>query len=229
MPTILIVDDEQDIRELIIVNLVREEPYKVVEAANGLEALELARKERPDLVILDLMLPEKDGYEVYKELRDDARTRSIPVIMLTARGRLDEKITGLERGADDYLTKPFSPRELVLRVRNLLRRSVSKPGEAVIETGPFRLDKNALKLYLSDEEVDLTSTEFKLLLSLIESPGITQERADLLKKVWGYSDMIQTRTLDTHIKRLREKLGDRGEAIETVRGVGYRFADEVIG
>lgn len=225
MPTILIVDDEEDIRELIIVNLAREEPYRILEAANGLEALQLAQEEKPDLIILDLMLPELDGYSVQKELREDARTRHIPVIMLTARGRLDEKITGLESGADDYMTKPFSPRELVLRIRNMLKRSRSSTSESVVETGAFRLDKNALRLHVSDNEVDLTSTEFKLLLCLIEAPGITQERGELLKKVWGYSDMIQTRTLDTHIKRLREKLGAHGESIETVRGIGYRFSD----
>ncbi len=226
MPSILIVDDEEDIRELIAVNLLREENYKLFEATNGLEALNLAQSERPDLIILDLMLPEMDGLTVYKNIREDARTRSIPVIMLTARGRLEEKIEGLELGADDYLSKPFSPKELMLRVRNLLRRTNPKAGGSVVESGAFSLDKNALKLHLEGEEIELTATEFKLLLSLIESPGITQERADLLKKVWGYSDMIQTRTLDTHIKRVREKLGTHGNSIETVRGVGYRFLEE---
>src|SRR5690606_35288938 len=150
---------------------------------------------------------------------------SIPVIMLTARGRLEEKITGLELGADDYMAKPFSPKELMLRVRNLLRRTNQNHHSSVIVSGPFSLDKNALKLLLDGSPIDLTSTEFKLLLSMIESPGITQERGDLLKKIWGYSDLIQTRTLDTHIKRLREKLGKHGNSIETVRGVGYRFLE----
>ncbi|MAS92536.1 MAG: DNA-binding response regulator [Verrucomicrobiales bacterium] len=225
MPTILIVDDEDDIRELIAVNLMREENYKLLEAKDGLEALDLSKNKKPDLIILDLMLPEMDGVKVYKKLRDDVRTESIPVIMLTARGRLEEKIAGLEMGADDYMPKPFSPKELMLRVRNLLRRSNPNHGGNLIESGPFSLDKSALKLHLEGEEIELTATEFKLLLSLIESPGITQERGDLLRKVWGYSDMIQTRTLDTHIKRLREKLGGFGEAIETVRGVGYRFSE----
>ncbi|MEM6278614.1 MAG: response regulator transcription factor [Verrucomicrobiota bacterium] len=225
MPTILIVDDEEDIRELIAINLMREEKYTLLEAVNGLEALHLAKTKRPDLIILDLMLPEMDGLTVHKNLREDPRTVNTPVIMLTARGRLEEKIQGLEMGADDYLSKPFSPKELILRVRNLLRRTNQNQGGSLIESGPFSLDKNALKLHLEGEEIELTATEFKLLLSLIESPGITQERGDLLKKVWGYSDMIQTRTLDTHIKRLREKLGDNGNSIETVRGVGYRFLE----
>ncbi len=225
MPTILIVDDEEDIRELISVSLMREEDYKLLEAVNGLEALQLARATRPDLIILDLMLPEMDGLTVYKNLREDARTNSIPVIMLTARGRLEEKIMGLGLGADDYMAKPFSPKELMLRVRNLLRRTNPNQGSNVIESGPFSLDKNFLKLLLNGESIELTSTEFKLLLSMIESPGITQERGDLLKKVWGYGDLIQTRTLDTHIKRLREKLGSHGNSIETVRGVGYRFCE----
>jgi len=223
MPTILIVDDEEDIRELIAVNLLREEDYKLLEAVNGLEALHLAKTRRPDVIILDLMLPEMDGLTVFRNLREDPRTKSTPVIMLTARGRLEEKLTGLELGADDYLAKPFSPKELMLRVRNLLRRTNPNQGGSVIESGPFSLDKNALKLHLEGEAIDLTATEFKLLLCMIESPGITQERGDLLKKVWGYSDLIQTRTLDTHIKRLREKLGNHGNSIETVRGVGYRF------
>lgn len=223
MPTILIVDDEEDIRELIAVNLLREEDYKLLEAVNGLEALHLARTRRPDVIILDLMLPEMDGLTVYRNLREDPRTKATPVIMLTARGRLEEKLTGLELGADDYLAKPFSPKELMLRVRNLLRRTNPNQGSSVIGSGPFSLDKNALKLHLEGEAIDLTATEFKLLLCMIESPGVTQERGDLLKKVWGYSDLIQTRTLDTHIKRLREKLGNHGNSIETVRGVGYRF------
>lgn len=228
MPTILIVDDEEDIRELIAINLMREEKYTLLEAINGLEALHLAKTKRPDLIILDLMLPEMDGLTVHKNLREDPRTVNIPVIMLTARGRLEEKIQGLEMGADDYLSKPFSPKELMLRVRNLLRRTNQNQGGSLIESGPFSLDKNALKLHLEGDEIELTATEFKLLLSLIESPGITQERSDLLKKVWGYSDMIQTRTLDTHIKRLREKLGSNGNSIETVRGVGYRFLEETV-
>jgi two-component system phosphate regulon response regulator PhoB len=225
MPTILIVDDEEDIRELIAMNLARDDRYEILEAGGGLEGLKLAKKRRPDLIILDLMLPEMDGLDVYRQLRADAKTERIPVIMLTARGRLEEKLAGLELGVDDYLPKPFSPKELILRIRNLLRRAKPTVGASVVEAGPFSLDKNALKLHLDGREIDLTSTEFKLLLSLIESPGVTQERGELLKTVWGYSDLIQTRTLDTHIKRLREKLEDYEDRIETVRGVGYRFVE----
>ncbi len=226
MPTILVVDDEKDIRDLIVLNLQRE-GFASLEAADGLEAIKLARKQEPDLIILDLMMPHKDGLSAYRDLREDSRTREIPVIMLTARGKLEEKINGLESGADDYIIKPFSPRELMLRVRNLLRRTLDTGQGDVIEIGDFRLDKKNLKLHLDGEAVDLTTTEFKLLLVLTESPGIVKERAELLQKVWGYSDLIQTRTLDTHIKRLREKLEGHGNRIETVRGVGYRFLEQV--
>ncbi|MCB1061467.1 MAG: response regulator transcription factor [Verrucomicrobiae bacterium] len=225
MPTILVVDDEKDIRDLIVLNLQRE-GFASLEAADGLEAFKLAKKKAPDLIILDLMMPHKDGLSTYRDLRDDSRTRGIPVIMLTARGRLEEKITGLESGADDYIVKPFSPRELMLRVRNLLRRTLDTGQSDVIEIGAFRLDKKNVKLHVDGNPIDLTTTEFKLLLVLTESPGIVKERAELLQKVWGYSDLIQTRTLDTHIKRLREKLEEHGSQIDTVRGVGYRFLEQ---
>ncbi len=225
MPTVLVVDDEKDIRDLIVLNLQRE-GYDSIEAADGLEAIRLAQKTNPELILLDIMLPQRDGISVFRTLRDDSRTSGIPVIMLTARGRLEERIGGLEIGADDYIIKPFSPRELMLRVRNLLRRTLSLGGAGVIELGEFRLDKNTLKFHLSGEPIDLTTTEFKLLMVLIEAPGIVKERAELLQKVWGYNDLIQTRTLDTHIKRLREKLGTQGSRIETVRGVGYRLVEE---
>jgi two-component system, OmpR family, phosphate regulon response regulator PhoB len=225
MPTILVVDDEKDIRDLIALNLERE-GFDSIEAADGLEALRLAQKEEPDLILLDLMLPQKDGLSVFRQLREDSRTAGIPVIMLTARGKLEEKIGGLEVGADDYIVKPFSPRELMLRVRNLLRRTLSAGSSDVIDIDTFRLDKNHLKLHLDGEPVDLTTTEFKLLLVLTEAPGLIKERAELLQKVWGYNDLIQTRTLDTHIKRLREKLGPHGPRIETIRGIGYRFSPD---
>lgn len=222
MPTILIVDDEQELRELLVMKL-QKEGFDTIEAADGLEAELKAKTEKPDLIVLDLMLPGADGITVLKRLRKGRLTEKVPVLMLTARSGLDEKITGLSYGADDYMTKPFSPKELVLRVKNILRRTLALEGSEVMETGPFKLDKNQLKLYLADEEVELTSTEFKLLLTLIEIPGTVRERDELLQKVWGYSDHVQTRTLDTHIKRLRSKLGDYGSHIETLRSVGYRF------
>ena len=222
MATILIVDDEDDIRELIAMNFHRE-GFDTLEAADGLQAIKIARNKSPDLILLDLMLPEKDGYSVFKDLKKSSLTQNVPVVMLTARGKLDERITGLSLGADDYVTKPFSPKELVLRVKNVLHRTQAHPGGTIIETGDFRLDKNNLALHLAGEAVDLTTTEFKLLVVLIESGGTTQEREDLLRQVWGYNDLTQTRTLDTHIKRLREKLGGYSHQIETVRGVGYQF------
>lgn len=222
MATILIVDDEDDIRDLIAMNLHRE-GFETIEAADGLQAVKMAIKKVPELILLDLMLPEKDGYSVFRDLKQSSLTRNIPVIMLTARGKLDERITGLSLGADDYVSKPFSPKELMLRVKNVLKRTQNYPAGIMVEVGKFRLDKNQLKFYLNDEAIDLTTTEFKLLAVLIESEGAVQEREDLLRQVWGYNDLTQTRTLDTHIKRLREKLGDCSDHIETVRSVGYQF------
>lgn len=222
MATILIVDDEDDIRELIAMNL-RHEGYDLLEAADGLQAVKIARKKTPDLILLDLMLPEKDGYQVFRDLKKNSRTQNIPVIMLTARGKLDERITGLALGADDYVTKPFSPKELMLRVKNVLHRSLAHPAGTLLEDGDFQLDKTQLTLQLAGQPIDLTTTEFKLLVVLIESGGDTQERGDLLRQVWGYNDLMQTRTLDTHIKRLREKLGTHSQQIATIRGEGYRF------
>ncbi len=225
MPTVLIVDDEEDIRELIAMNL-RREGYQILEAATGLDALRIAKKKEPDAIILDLMLPEMDGFTVFSELQKDNRTSRMPVLMLTAKGGLEDRISGLSLGADDYMPKPFSPRELVLRIKGLLRRAARPDSSTsdIVSVGPFRVDKSHLKLHVEDREIDLTATEFKLLLLLIDATGVTVDRAELLQRVWGYSDQVQTRTLDTHVKRLREKLESHGNAIETVRGVGYRFA-----
>ncbi len=223
MHRILIVEDERDINDLIGFNLQRA-GYEVIKAYDGLEGTELALRERPDLILLDLMLPGRDGYGVFRELRRDSRTATTPVIMLTARAQTEDRIQGLEAGADDYLTKPFSPKELMLRVQAILKRVEGAPGTVDLTYGPFRFDKNALKFYLENEPVDLTSTEFKLLLFLCERPGKTQDRNDLLRTVWGYSDATFSRTLDTHMKRLRQKLGPYGTMIETVRGIGYCIA-----
>jgi two-component system phosphate regulon response regulator PhoB len=220
MQKILIVEDERDIADLVGFNLERA-GYEVLKAHDGIVGAEMAIQQRPDLVILDLMLPGKDGYGVFKEIRRDSRSRDIPVIMLTARAQTEDRIQGLEAGADDYLTKPFSPKELMLRVQAVLKRSDGPPGQVEFTFGPFRFDKNALKFYLDGHPVELTSTEFKLLLFLTERAGKAQDRNDLLRTVWGYSDEVHSRTLDTHMKRLRQKLGEHAAMVETVRGIGY--------
>jgi len=220
MQKILIVEDERDIADLVGFNLERA-GYEVLKAHDGITGADMAIQQRPDLVILDLMLPGKDGYGVFKELRRDSRSRDIPVIMLTARAQTEDRIQGLEAGADDYLTKPFSPKELMLRVQAVLKRSDGPPGAVEVTYGPFRFDKNSLKFYLQGQPVELTSTEFKLLLFLTERAGKAQDRNDLLRTVWGYSDEVHSRTLDTHMKRLRQKLGEHAAMVETVRGIGY--------
>ena len=223
MHRILIVEDEQDIADLIGFNLQRA-GFEVIKSHDGVDGTETALRERPDLIVLDLMLPGRDGYGVFRELRRDPRTVGIPVIMLTARAQTEDRIQGLEAGADDYLTKPFSPKELLLRVQAILKRSDGPPGAVDFTCGPFRFDKNALKFYLENEPAELTSTEFKLLLFLCERAGKPQDRNELLRTIWGYSDAAHSRTLDTHMKRLRQKLGEHGSWVETVRGVGYRVA-----
>ncbi|MGB0610388.1 MAG: response regulator, partial [Verrucomicrobiales bacterium] len=215
-------EDEADIRQLISFNLERES-YNTLLAGDGEEAVLMAYNKIPDLIILDLMLPKMDGFSVFKELRLDSRTKDIPVIMLTAKAQLDDVIAGLEMGADDYLTKPFSPKELVLRVKALLKRVKTSKGSTIVKSGKIRLDKNTLHCFIEDKKIDLTPTEFKLLLLLIERVGNAQNRSDLLREVWGYRETANSRTLDTHMKRLREKLGKLSRCIETVRGVGYQY------
>ena len=226
MQRILIVEDEQDIADLIGFNLQRA-GFEVIKAHDGITGTETALRERPDLIVLDLMLPGRDGYGVFRELKRDPRSASIPVIMLTARAQTEDRIQGLEVGADDYLTKPFSPKELLLRVQAVLKRAEARPGSVDFTYGPFRFDKNAVKFYIENEPSELTATEFKLLLFLCERAGKPQDRNDLLRTVWGYSDSAHSRTLDTHMKRLRQKLGTHGSWIETVRGVGYQVAKAV--
>lgn len=222
METILIIEDEHDIAELIAFNLQRAE-FHAIQAHDGITGVEKAFSESPDLIILDLMLPGKDGFSVFKDLRRDHRTQQTPVLMLTAKAQTEDRIKGLESGADDYMTKPFSPKELVLRVKSILKRSSERPGMLELTVGPFRFDKNSLAFYLDNEPVDLTSTEFKLIIYLAERLGKTQSRSDLLRTVWGYSDDVHSRTLDTHMKRLRQKLEHHSDRIETIRGVGYRM------
>lgn len=220
---VLVVDDEEDIRELVGMNLKRQ-GFSVTTAADGIEAVQKAKKLVPDVIVLDLMLPGKDGFQVFKDLRNDPQLEKIPVIMLTAKGALNDKIHGLELGADDYVTKPFSPKELVLRLKAVLKRSSRVATDSSLVAGGFQLERDSMKFFLDGERVDLTATEFKLLRLLVEAAGKTQERDYLLREVWGYNDSTMTRTLDTHIKRLREKLGKRSTSVQTVRGVGYRFS-----
>lgn len=220
--TVLVIEDESDVVDLLRYNL-NKAGFSVLIAHDGLAGLEMARRNRPEIVVLDLMLPKMDGYSVCKALKRDADTEQLPILMLTARGELSERVRGLEIGADDYVTKPFSPRELVLRIQSLLRRSRSKVSGEVIGVGDFHLDKNKFDVRLEGRRLDLTTTEFKLLTVLIERRGRTQSRETLLYDVWGYQNPIDTRTVDTHVRRLREKLGRHSARLETVRGEGYRF------
>src|SRR5277367_4914159 len=225
-PKILVVDDEPDALELIKFNL-KAAGYEVVTAADGEEALKKARSLLPSLVILDLMLPEVDGLEVCKIIRRDARVSSTPIIMLTAKAAEIDRVLGLELGADDYLTKPFSPRELVLRVKRLLRTDSSAPvkqDEIILKE--LRLDVPRHQATVRSRAVDLTATEFKLLTVLAQRRGRVQSREQLLQDVWQYDNLIDTRTVDTHMRRLREKLGPAARYLDTVRGVGYRFLEE---
>lgn len=223
--TILVVDDERDIVELIRYNLVQA-GFRVVTATDGQQALELARRDRPDLVVLDLMLPVMPGTEVARILKQEEKTRAIPIIMLTARGSEVDRIVGFELGADDYVVKPFSPRELVLRVQAILRREGIEDPEERLIFEPLVIDLGAHIVSLKGREIDLTTTEFKLLLRLARRPGRAFSRDQLLTEVWGYSGDLETRTVDTHMKRLRSKLGPLAIWIETVRGLGYRFRPE---
>ena len=221
---ILVVDDEPDITALVAYHLAKT-GYRVSTATNGADALRSAREERPDIVVLDLMLPGLSGYEVLAELRKRDETRDVGVILLTARREEADRIKGLSLGADDYLTKPFSPHELALRVAALLRRLASPAvsGGSTMAAGPITIDRAAHKVTLDGQELQLTSTEFKLLLTLLERRGRVQTRPQLLETVWEAQPDIQTRTVDMHVQRLRTKLGEHGPLIETVRGFGYRF------
>ena len=222
---ILVVDDEPDIVALVAYHLAKA-GYRVSTASNGADALATARQERPALLVLDLMLPGASGFEVLEQLRADEATRDVAVLMLTARKEEPDRIRGLSLGADDYLTKPFSPQELVLRVGAILRRVAAAPAPAegdVLQIGPLRLDRAAHRVTVDGDEVELTPTEYKLLLTLVERRGRVQARAHLLETVWEAAPDIQTRTVDMHVQRLRTKLGAAGDLVETVRGFGYRI------
>jgi len=221
---VLVVDDEADIVALVAYHLAKS-GYRVATAGSGPDALDAARRERPALIVLDLMLPGLSGYQVLERLRADEATRDIAVLMLTARRDEQDRIRGLSLGADDYLTKPFSPQELVLRVAAILRRLGAGGASAAdrLLLGPLEIDTAAHTVRVSGEPVDLTPTEFKLLLTLAERRGRVQARAHLLQTVWEAAPDIQTRTVDMHVQRLRAKLGVAGELVETVRGFGYRL------
>ncbi|HCK09700.1 MAG TPA: DNA-binding response regulator [Candidatus Latescibacteria bacterium] len=221
--TILLIEDEPDILDVVRYNL-EQAGYGILAAGDGEEGLALAMSEIPDLVVLDLMLPGLDGMDVCKALRGGEQTRDIPVLMLTARRDEVDRVRGLELGADDYVVKPFSPRELVLRVRAILRRSSDATADERIRIGPLNIDLSEYRAWLDDEPLLLTATEFKLLTTLIDRQGRVQSREALLNAVWGYDYAGYGRTVDTHIRRLREKLGQHDQMIETVRGVGYRFS-----
>ncbi len=220
---ILVVDDEPDIVALVVYHLAKA-GYRVSSAAAGPDALQMARRERPSLIVLDLMLPGMSGFEILEQLRADDNTRGIAVLMLTARKEEPDRIKGLSLGADDYLTKPFSPQELVLRVGAILRRIGAAPTAGdTLQAGPITIDRAAHKVTVDGNEVELTPTEFKLLLTLAERRGRVQARAHLLETVWEAAPDIQTRTVDMHVQRLRTKLEPAGDLIETVRGFGYRM------
>ena len=223
---ILAVDDDPDILKLLQYNL-EKEGFSVITAANGQEALRLVRSQPPQAIILDLMLPEVDGLEVCRQIKRDESLSGIPILMLTAKGEEVDRVVGFELGADDYITKPFSPRELVLRVKAILKRSSPREEPAKrISLGDLLIDLDRHQVWIGGQEVQLTFIEFGLLSALVGRRGRVQTRDRLLADVWNYDPDVDSRTVDTHIRRLRSKLGKWGEAIETVRGLGYRFREE---
>ncbi len=223
--TILIIEDERDVVDLLALHLRKSGKFAVSTANDGASGLDKARKERPAFIILDLMLPKMPGLEVCKVLKTDPATRHIPIMMLTAKAEEIDRIVGLEFGADDYVTKPFSPREVILRVKAILRRGETRQDDERLTAGAITIDPARHNVSVEDKRVNLTSIEFKLLCTLIQRRGRVQARDRLLNDVWGYESVIDTRTVDTHVRRLREKLGKAGTAVETVRGFGYRLRE----
>tara|TARA_Y200000002_G_scaffold53938_1_gene39399 strand:- start:277 stop:975 length:699 start_codon:yes stop_codon:yes gene_type:complete len=224
---VLIIEDEPDIRKTIDYNLSKES-FKVVQAESIAEGEKALAAKKIDVVILDLMLPDGSGLTLCRDIKSEAKTKHIPVIILTAKTEEVDRVVGFELGADDYVTKPFSVRELILRVKAILKRGTSSTrqenDDSNIEAGDLRMNLDAHQVFISDEEIALTSLEFRLLKHLLDRRGRVQTRDQLLEEVWGYSSDVTTRTVDTHIKRLREKLLGVGNCIQTIRGVGYRFA-----
>ena len=223
--TILIIEDERDVVDLLALHLRKSGKFAVSTANDGASGLDKARNERPAFIILDLMLPKMPGLEVCKVLKTDPTTRHIPIMMLTAKAEEIDRIVGLEFGADDYVTKPFSPREVVLRVKAILRRGEARQDDERLTAGAITIDPARHNVSVEGKRVNLTSIEFKLLCTLIQRRGRVQARDRLLNDVWGYESVIDTRTVDTHVRRLREKLGKTGTAVETVRGFGYRLRE----
>jgi len=220
---ILVVEDDPDVLALIASNL-RAAGLRVLQASDGVQALELARNQQPELVVLDLMLPRLSGAEICTQLKSDRATARIPIIMLTARAEEIDRVLGFELGADDYITKPFSPRELILRIRAVLRRGKEEAGPVRnLEAAGVALDAVRREVRVQGENVPVTTMEYKLLAVLMENAGTVQSRETLLKEVWNYQVAMDTRTVDTHIRRLREKLGPAADCIKTYRGVGYSF------
>ena len=223
---ILIVEDENDVVDLLTLNLRKAGGFLISKAGDGATGLTKARAEKPDFIVLDLMLPKIPALEVCKILKSEAATRHIPILMLTARAEEIDRVVGLECGADDYVTKPFSPREIVLRIKAILRRGATEEADDRLSAGPITIDPARHEVLVNGKRVELTSLEFKLLRTLMQRRGRVQERDRLLNEVWGYESVIDTRTVDTHVRRLREKLGKAGEVVETVRGFGYRVRDK---
>ncbi len=223
---ILIIEDEQDVIDLLGLHLLKEAAYTVSTATNGVAGLEKARAELPWMIILDLMLPKMSGLEICRILKADPVTRHIPIIMLTAKASEADRVAGLELGADDYVTKPFSPREVVLRIKAIERRRVAEVTDEKLIVGTITLDPVRHHVDVAGKAVRLTTAEFKLLTMLMKKPGRLLSREMLLTGAWGYETLINTRTVDTHVRRLRHKLGKGARAIETVRGFGYRMRQD---
>jgi two-component system phosphate regulon response regulator PhoB len=225
MTRILVVEDENDIAEALDYNL-QNAGYEVLLAPSGQDGLRLARTRAPDLVLLDLMLPDLPGTDVCRALKDDPNTRALPIMVVSARGEEIDKVVGFELGVEDYVAKPFSMRELLLRIRAVLRRQAPRaPGVEFLEFGQLRIDRAAHRVWVRGSEVELTAIEFKLLTTLHDRQNRVQSREALLDHVWGMDTKVTTRTVDAHVKRLRQKLGAARDYVETVRGVGYRFAE----
>ncbi len=220
---VMVIEDEKEIRDLVRYNL-EKAGYRVTAAANGEEGLQQLFASRPDALVLDLMLPGMNGLEIVRELRAEPLTHDLPVLVLTARSAEMDKLLGFEQGADDYLTKPFSPRELVARVKALLRRTRPTGPARVMEVGPLRVDLDGHEIRCAGARLDLTPREFDLLAFLARNPGRVLSRDELLRKVWGYDYVGETRTVDVHVRRLRAKLGEHHAMVATVLGAGYKLA-----